>query len=198
MIRFFDIIISFLGLFILLPLFIIIGILIKIDSKGHIFFRQERIGKNEKPFFLLKFRTMENNAEKKGLQLTIGQKDNRITKVGYYLRKHKLDELPQFLNVLKGEMSLVGPRPEVKKYVNLYSAEQKKVLNLRPGITDYASIEYKNENEILSKSKQPEQTYIQEIMPKKINLNLKYIKNRNLKEYFKILFLTFIHISINE
>jgi lipopolysaccharide/colanic/teichoic acid biosynthesis glycosyltransferase len=160
--------------------------LILIDSKGGIFFTQNRVGKNNKDFKLLKFRTMKNNSEKKG-QLTIGSKDTRITKIGYYLRKFKIDEIPQVLNVLKGDMSLVGPRPEVRKYVDKYSDYQKQVLNVKPGITDFASIEYFNENEILSKSENPEETYIQEIMPHKIELNLEFINNPSLKNYFLII-----------
>jgi len=134
---------------------------------------------------------MYTGADKKGL-LTVGGKDNRITKVGFYLRKYKLDELPQLLNVLKGDMSIVGPRPEVRKYVDLYSAEQLRVLSVRPGITDYASIEYRNENDLLAEAESPEKMYIQEIMPKKIELNFKYINNRSIGSYFKIIFQTII------
>ena len=192
--RFFDILFSLFALVFLSPLFLFITLLIKLESKGNAFFKQLRVGEKGKHFNLLKFRTMVNNAEKKGLQLTVGKKDNRITKVGYLLRKYKLDELPQLINVLKGEMSIVGPRPEVPKYVDLYTEEQRKVLNSKPGISDYASIEFINENEILAKAENPEQIYIHEIMPAKIRLNLKYIENRNLKEYFKIIFYTFYQI----
>lgn len=187
--RLFDIFFSLIGIIILLPVFIIISLLIILDSKGGIFYAQERIGKNEKPFKLYKFRTMKTDSEKKGL-LTIGSKDNRVTKVGYYLRKSKVDELPQLFNVLIGNMSLVGPRPEVKQYTIMYSAEQKKVFSVRPGITDYASIAYRNENELLSHSNKPEKTYIETIMPDKLKLNLKYIAEQNLVTDIKIIFKT--------
>jgi lipopolysaccharide/colanic/teichoic acid biosynthesis glycosyltransferase len=189
MIRIFDILFSFLGLIILAPIFIVIAILIIYTSKGNIFYAQKRVGKHNKDFTLFKFRTMRANADKSGL-LTVGTKDARITKVGYFLRKYKLDELPQLFNVLKGDMSLVGPRPEVRKYVDLYNDEQKRVLNVRPGITDYASIEYRNENKILAQFDEPEKQYVEEIMPQKLRLSLRYVENRIVKEYFKILFLT--------
>lgn len=160
-----------------------------LDSRGGIFYRQVRVGKNNKDFFLLKFRTMQSGADKKGL-LTVGSKDSRVTRVGYYLRKYKLDELPQLFNVLFGGMSLVGPRPEVRKYVDLYNQEQQQVLSVKPGITDYASIEYSNENEILAKAENPEQTYITEIMPHKLLLNLKYIHEQGFITDVKIIFRT--------
>lgn len=160
-----DFIFSFIGTIILLPFMIIISIVIKGTSKGPILFKQERVGKDGKPFKILKFRTMVPDAEKLGLKITVG-KDPRVTKVGEFLRKYKLDELPQILNILKGDMSFVGPRPEVKKYVDLYTEDQKKVLSIRPGVTDLASIEYKDENIILDKSENPEETYINEIMQK--------------------------------
>ncbi|MDD2386989.1 MAG: sugar transferase [Bacteroidales bacterium] len=191
--RVFDIVCSFLGLLALLPLFILISILIIIDSKGGIFFRQVRVGKNNKDFKILKFRTMRPNSDKSGL-LTIGSKDNRVTKIGYFLRKYKLDELPQLINVFVGDMSFVGPRPEVRKYVDMYDQKQLKVLSLRPGITDYASIEYSNENELLSKSDNPEQTYINEIMPAKLSLNLKYIKEKGIKTDIRLIFKTIAKI----
>jgi lipopolysaccharide/colanic/teichoic acid biosynthesis glycosyltransferase len=189
MIRFFDILFSFLGLIILAPVFIIIALLNVCTSRGGIFYTQKRVGQHNKDFTLFKFRTMRTGAEAKGL-LTVGTKDTRVTSLGYFLRKYKLDELPQLWNVLKGDMSLVGPRPEVRKYVDLYNNEQKHVLDVRPGITDYASIEYRNENHILAQSDNPEKQYIEEIMPEKLRLNLRYIENRSLKAYFKILFLT--------
>jgi len=192
--RFFDILFSLIGLLILSPFFLFFILIIRIESKGKAFFSQTRVGEKGRLFKLLKFRTMVVDAEKKGLQLTVGNRDKRITKVGYFLRKYKLDELPQFINVLKGEMSIVGPRPEVQKYVNLYTKEQQKILQVKPGITDYASIEYINENEILAKAENPEQIYINEIMPAKISLNLKYVENKSLKEYFKIIFITFYQI----
>ena len=197
MIKFlFDIFFSFFGLLTISPILFIISILIKIDSRGTIFYLQYRIGKNQKEFKLIKFRTMSANSDKKGL-LTIGNKDSRITKIGYYLRKYKLDELPQLINIIKGDMSFVGPRPEVKKYVDLYSPEQKKILSIKPGITDYASIEYVNENEILAKSDEPEHTYINKVMPHKLKLNLKYINEMCLLVDLKIIFQTFIKIIKN-
>ena len=190
MIRFFDIIFSALGLVILAPVFLAICLKIRLGSKGGSFYIQERIGKDGKPFGLYKFRTMRIGADSEGL-LTVGEHDQRITRIGYFLRKTKMDELPQLLNVLKGEMSLVGPRPEVRKYVELYTEEQRKVLSVRPGITDYASIEYVNENELLSQAEDPERTYIEKVMPDKIKLNMKYLEHYTLTEYFKIIFLTF-------
>jgi lipopolysaccharide/colanic/teichoic acid biosynthesis glycosyltransferase len=164
-------------------------VLISIDSKGGVFYKQVRIGKNFSPFKLYKFRSMTTDADKKGL-LTVGNKDSRITSIGYYLRKYKLDELPQLINVLLGDMSFVGPRPEVEKYVKLYNQEQLKVLNVKPGITDWASIKYVNENEILAKSTQPEITYIEEIMPAKLKLNLEYVNHNNIFMDVKIILLT--------
>ena len=189
MIRFFDLLFSFLGLIILLPFFLIIGIVIIIDSRGGIFYLQERVGRNNRDFRLIKFRTMHSGADKKG-GLTIGMRDPRITFMGFFLRKYKLDELPQLINVLKGEMSLVGPRPELRKYVDLYSEEQKKVLELRPGITDIASLEYINENELLGASADPERTYIELIMPAKLELNRKFQQNPHSRNYFRIIGLT--------
>jgi lipopolysaccharide/colanic/teichoic acid biosynthesis glycosyltransferase len=187
--RVFDIVCSFVGILLLLPIFLLIALLITLDSRGGIFYRQIRVGKDNKDFFLLKFRTMQSGADKKGL-LTVGSKDSRVTRVGYYLRKYKLDELPQLFNVLFGRMSLVGPRPEVRKYVDLYNKEQQQVLTVKPGITDYASIEYANENEILAKAENPEQTYINEIMPHKLLLNLKYIHEQGFVTDVKIILKT--------
>ena len=195
MIRLFDILFSALGLIILSPLFAVLYILIRTESKGGAFYVQERIGKDGKPFGLYKFRTMRTGSESEGL-LTIGEHDNRITRIGYFLRKTKIDELPQLMNVLKGNMSLVGPRPEVRKYVDLYTEEQLKVLSVRPGITDYASIEYVNENELLSKADDPDRVYIEEIMPDKIKLNMKYLEHYTISEYFKIIFLTFKSLMV--
>ncbi len=188
-IRCFDVLFAFLGIVILLPFFIVIALLIKLTSAGPILFKQNRVGKNNVDFKLFKFRTMQVNAESKG-QLTVGGRDSRITNVGYFLRKFKLDELPQLFNVLNGTMSLVGPRPEVRKFVNFYTVEQQKVLLVLPGITDFASIEFRNENELLSNATNPEQYYIEVIMPKKIDLNKQFIENRTLKNYFSILFTT--------
>lgn len=190
MIRLLDILFSLIGLVVLSPALLLIYILIICESKGNGFYIQERIGKNGKPFGLYKFRTMRIGADANG-QLTIGKRDNRITRVGYYLRRTKIDELPQLLNVLKGDMSLVGPRPEVRKYVDLYTDEQRKVLNVRPGITDYASIEYVNESELLEKADDPDRLYIDTIMPDKIKLNMKYLEHYTVSEYFRIIFKTF-------
>ncbi|WP_297133213.1 sugar transferase, partial [Terrisporobacter sp.] len=162
--------------------------------KGPVFFKQKRVGKNKKIFEIYKFRTMVTDAEKLGKQITVGN-DTRITRVGNLIRKCKLDELPQLINVLKGEMSLVGPRPEVPRYVDLYDEYQEQILLVQPGITDYASIEYRNENDILGKSNNPEDTYIQEVMPAKIELNMKYIKNISLIEDIKLIFSTIVAIA---
>ena len=193
MIRFFDFILSLVGLVVLAPIFIVLAIWIKTDSKGPVFYKQVRVGRNGIDFGLFKFRSMVVDADKKGL-ITVGGRDPRITRSGYFIRRYKLDELPQLINVLVGDMSLVGPRPEVRKYVDLYTDEQQKVLSVKPGITDYASIEYMDENEILGKSSDPEKTYIEEIMPEKIKYNMKYIQNKNVSEYFKIIFLTLLKI----
>ena len=193
MIRFFDFILSLVGLVVLAPILIVLAIWIKIDSKGPVFYKQVRVGQSGIDFGLFKFRSMVVDADKKGL-ITVGGRDPRITRSGYFIRKYKLDELPQLINVLVGDMSLVGPRPEVRKYVELYTDEQQKVLSVKPGITDYASIEYMDENEILGKSNDPEKTYIEEIMPEKIKYNMKYIQNKNVSEYFKIIFLTLLKI----
>lgn len=191
--RVFDIIASSCGLIILSPMLLIVGLAIKVDSKGPVFFKQKRVGKNKEIFEIYKFRTMVTDAEKLGKQITVGN-DNRVTRVGKFIRKCKLDEFPQLINVLKGEMSLVGPRPEVPRYVELYSTYQSQILLVQPGITDYASIEYRNENEILGKSKNPEKTYIEEIMPIKIELNMKYIRNISLFEDIKLVINTILAI----
>ncbi|WKD86119.1 Putative undecaprenyl-phosphate N-acetylgalactosaminyl 1-phosphate transferase [Polaribacter huanghezhanensis] len=177
--RIFDFTISFISLLILLPILFLVSVIIKFSSSGPVFYKQVRVGRRNKDFKIFKFRTMHIDADKIGL-LTIGGRDPRVTYVGYYLRKYKLDELPQLINVFKGDMSFVGPRPEVRQYVNLYSDDQKKVLNVKPGITDLASIEFRDENEILSKQADPNQYYIDIIMPHKLKINLRYIENRNL------------------
>lgn len=187
--RIFDIISSLIVLLIGLPFFLLLALAIVIDSRGGIFYRQIRVGRNEKEFYLYKFRSMVSNADKKG-QLTVGASDSRITRVGKFIRKFKLDEFPQLINVIKGEMSIVGPRPEVPKYVKMYNNEQRKVLSVRPGLTDYASLEYINENDILGKAENPEQLYIQEIMPAKLELNLRYIAEKSLLTDLKIIFRT--------
>ncbi len=177
--RLFDIVCSLTGIVLLLPVFVVIYLAIIINSGFPVFYFQNRVGMGNKDFRLFKFRTMYIDADKKGL-LTVGGRDPRVTPVGYYLRKYKLDELPQLFNVLFGSMSLVGPRPEVRKYVDMYNQEQKRVLEVKPGITDYASLDYINENELLAASENPEETYIKEIMPSKLQLNLKYINEAGL------------------
>jgi lipopolysaccharide/colanic/teichoic acid biosynthesis glycosyltransferase len=177
--RVFDFFAALIGIIVISPILIVVSIAIKLDSPGNIMFLQKRVGKDKKEFYIYKFRTMVTDAEKLGKQITVG-KDSRITKVGAFLRKYKIDELPQLFNVLKGDMSLVGPRPEVPKYVALYNEEQKKVLSVRPGITDLASLRYSDENEILGKVDNPEEYYINVIMKDKLNLNLEYIEKSNL------------------
>lgn len=192
--RIFDIVASATGLILLSPILILIAICIKLDSKGPVFFKQVRVGKNKQLFKIYKFRTMVTDAERLGKQITIGN-DSRITKIGKFIRKCKLDELPQLINVVKGEMSLVGPRPEVPRYVELYDKYQEQILLVRPGITDYASIEFRNENELLGISSNPEITYINEVMPTKIDLNMKYIEKISLYEDIKLIFATLIAIA---
>ena len=172
--RFLDVLFSIVGIFILFPFSLFIVFWIILDSQGGVFYTQDRIGKDGSLFRLIKFRTMVSGADKSGL-LTIGGKDQRITKSGFFLRKFKLDELPQLFNVLLGQMSIVGPRPEVKLYVDMYTEEQRRVLCVRPGITDWASICFSNENELLSKIENPQEYYIDIIVPHKINLNLKIL-----------------------
>ncbi len=191
--RLFDILASLFGIIILLPFFMVICLTMAVSCGFPLFYMQTRVGKNNKDFKLFKFRTMHLDADKKGL-LTVGGHDPRVTKIGYYLRKYKLDELPQLFNVLFGTMSLVGPRPEVRKYVDLYNNEQQKVLSVRPGITDFASLEFINENDLLAKSANPEQTYINDIMPAKLTLNAKYIEQHDLLVDFKIIVNTILKI----
>ena len=176
--RIFDFICSTLGLIVLSPILIAIAIKIKIGSDGPVFFKQIRVGEKNKEFRILKFRTMVVDAEKLGRQITVGN-DSRITKIGGFLRKYKLDELPQLINVFKGDMSLVGPRPEVPRYVKLYNEEQRKVLEVKPGITDLASIRYRDENDLLGEAENPDDLYINTIMPDKLALNLVYINKNN-------------------
>lgn len=189
--RLFDIIVSFFSLLFFAPIIIIVSILVKLTSTGPVFYRQIRVGENNRDFKIFKFRTMRVDSDKLGL-LTVSNTDSRITKVGYYLRKYKLDELPQLINVFIGNMSLVGPRPEVRKYVDLYSPEQMMVFKVRPGITDLASIEFRNENEILSTKDDPNQYYIDVIMPRKIAINLSYIENRTIWKDISVIIQTFI------
>lgn len=187
--RLFDIVCSFFGLVFLSPLFIFLSLWVGLSSRGGVFYKQRRVGLNGRDFTLYKFRSMAVGSDKKGL-LTVGGKDSRVTKAGYFIRKYKLDELPQLFNVLKGDMSFVGPRPEVRKYVDMYSEEQKRVLSVRPGITDIASMKYRNENDILAKAENPEQYYIDVIMPDKLALNLEYIDTRNFFRDIKLIFRT--------
>ncbi|MDB4606695.1 sugar transferase [Crocinitomicaceae bacterium] len=194
--RAFDILFSLVVLIIFFPFGLLISIAILSSSRGGVFYRQERIGKRGKPFMLFKFRSMKLNADKKG-KLTVGMTDSRITKIGVFIRKYKLDEFPQFINVLIGDMSVVGPRPEVEEFVAYYTDEQKRILDVKPGITDYASIEYFNENALLAASENPKQDYIKKIMPQKINLNQKYIKRPTLTHDLKIILRTVQRILKN-
>jgi lipopolysaccharide/colanic/teichoic acid biosynthesis glycosyltransferase len=193
MLRILDVFFSLLGLIFLTPFFLFLALWIKLDSNGPVFYIQKRVGKNNIDFDLYKFRSMNLNADKFGL-LTVGGRDSRITNSGYFLRKYKLDELPQLFNVLIGDMSLVGPRPEVRKYVEFYSKEQMIVLSVRPGITDISSLTYKNENELLGNSENPEKTYLEEVMPRKIELSMAFIKNPTISVYFQIILKTIFNI----
>ena len=192
--KLFDFAFSIAGLVILSPLFLVISVWIKLDSKGSVFYKQVRVGKNSSDFKLYKFRTMRTDSDKSGL-LTVGGRDPRITGAGYFLRKFKLDELPQLFNIAAGQMSFVGPRPEVRKYVDLYNDEQRKVLSVLPGITDVASIKYRNENELLEKAEDPESYYIESIMPDKLKLNLDYIEQRSFTNDIKVIFKTLAAIT---
>lgn len=191
--RCFDFIFACFGLVITFPILIIFAILIKIDSKGPVLFIQKRVGKNNKDFNIYKFRTMYTKPESKGL-LTIGNSDSRVTRLGYFLRRYKIDEFPQLLNVLFGDMSFVGPRPELRHYVNFYKNEDLLILSVRPGITGLASLEFRNEVELLKKSKNPEDYYITTIIPHKLSLNKTYIKNQSIIYDFKLIFKTIWHV----
>lgn len=184
--RLFDLFFSIVFITVFAPLFLCIAILIKFDDGGAVFFRQLRVGKNSRPFYLWKFRTMKPNSESSG-QITVGARDLRITRIGFYLRKYKIDELPQMWNIVLGDMSVVGPRPEVPKYVALYAESDKIVLSIRPGLTDYASLDYFSENELLAASSDPERTYREEIMPAKLKLNKRYIQEMSLRTDLKII-----------
>jgi lipopolysaccharide/colanic/teichoic acid biosynthesis glycosyltransferase len=187
--RVLDILFALLAVaFLLLP-GLIIALMIKLGSKGGVFFKQIRVGKEGSEFSIIKFRSMKPESESTG-QLTVGERDPRITRIGQFLRKSKLDETPQLFNIIKGEMSIVGPRPEVPKYVSMYTTEQRQVLAVRPGLTDLASLEYFEENRLLGESMDPEQTYIDTIMPHKLSLNMKYIKEKSLLLDAKIIWLT--------
>ena len=187
--RFFDIVLSIAGLLVVLPFLPFIAVLIKLDSRGPVFFRQERIGKGFRRFTIYKLRTMQAGADKKGALITAGG-DNRVTKAGSFLRKYKIDELPQLFNVLRGDMSFVGPRPEVSRYVQLFEKDYRKLLTVRPGITDPASLTYSNEEAILSKANAFEEVYINKILPEKIKLSSQYVDNHNLMTDLKLILMT--------
>lgn len=191
--RLFDIVASGCGLLVLSPLFIVLAIWIKLDSKGPVFYRQVRVGRDNRDFKLFKFRSMRVGADKQGL-ITVGGRDPRITRSGYFIRKYKLDEFPQLINVFIGDMSLVGPRPEVRKYVDMYTPEQMRVLSVRPGITDLASIRYRNENELLEQAENPDEYYEQVIMQDKLRINLEYVDNHSFWNDIKLIFMTFWEI----
>lgn len=184
--RLFDLSISLIVTLVLLPLMLAVALVVGVSSRGGVLYRQKRVGRFGRDFVILKFRTMYRGSDQQGL-LTIGGRDSRITPVGYWLRKYKLDELPQFLNVVWGSMSLVGPRPEVRQYVDLYTPEQRKVLNVRPGITDPASIHYIDENRLLEQASDPMKTYVEEIMPHKLAINLRYLETASCLNDLKVL-----------
>lgn len=191
--RLFDILASGVGLICLSPLFAVLAVWIKCDSRGPVFYRQVRVGKGNRDFRLFKFRSMRPDSDKLGL-ITVGGHDPRVTRSGYYIRKYKLDEFPQLINVFKGDMSLVGPRPEVRKYVDMYTPEQMRVLSVRPGITSLASIRYRNENEILAKADDPDRCYIEKIMPDKLAIDLEYVDKASLWNDIRLIFSTFREI----
>ncbi|MBR5029379.1 MAG: sugar transferase [Bacteroidales bacterium] len=194
--RIFDIFFSFSGLLLLSPLFLVLAVWISLDSRGGVFYRQLRVGRGNRDFRLIKFRSMRTDADKAGL-ITVGGHDPRITRSGYFIRKYKLDELSQLINVLKGDMSFVGPRPEVRKYVDMYTPEQLHVLDVRPGITDEASIRYRNENELLATADDPERFYIETVMPDKLRINLEYVQNHSLWGDIKLIFRTLKKVLID-
>jgi lipopolysaccharide/colanic/teichoic acid biosynthesis glycosyltransferase len=187
--RLFDLGAALCGLLLLCPAFVLISLWVMFDSRGGVFYRQVRVGRGGRDFGMFKFRTMHTGADRKGL-LTVGGRDPRVTRAGYHLRRLKLDELPQLINVLLGDMSLVGPRPEVRRYVDLYTPEQRRVLDVRPGITDLASIAYSNENEMLAQQPDPERHYIEVIMPDKIRLNLQHINDPSALKDLKVIWQT--------
>ncbi|WP_418603892.1 sugar transferase [Hwangdonia sp.] len=191
--RVFDLVFSFIGLLLLAPFLILIAILIKVDSKGHVLFIQNRVGKNNVDFNIFKFRTMHVKSEKKGL-LTLGNHDSRITKIGYFLRRYKIDEFPQLINILKGDMSFVGPRPELRYYVNFYNDDDMRIFKVRPGITGLASLKYRNEVELLKAAENPEEFFIKTIIPDKLRFNKMYIEKRNFFFDLKLIFLTVIKV----
>ena len=191
--RCFDMVFSLIGLMLLTPLLLLISFIIIIDSKGPVFFIQGRVGKNNKDFNIYKFRTMRIQSESKGL-LTLGNHDSRITQVGYFLRRYKIDEFPQLLNILKGDMSFVGPRPELRYYVNFYSEDDLRIFEVRPGITGLASLKYRNEVELLKAAENPEEFFIKTIIPDKLKYNKAYIKRRNFFFDLKLIFITIVKV----
>ena len=193
--RLFDIIASGLGLIVLSPLFAVLAVWIKADSPGPVFYRQTRVGRGNRDFRLYKFRSMRPDSDKLGL-ITVGGHDPRVTRSGYYIRKYKLDEFPQLINVFVGDMSLVGPRPEVRKYVDMYTPEQMRVLTVRPGITSLASIRYRNENDILAAAADPDRCYIEQVMPDKLAIDLEYVNRATFWNDIKLIFSTFREIIV--
>ena len=191
--RLFDIIASGLGLICLSPLFAVLAVWIKCDSKGPVFYRQVRVGRNNRDFRIYKFRSMRPDSDKLGL-ITVGGRDPRVTRSGYYIRKYKLDEFPQLINVFIGDMSLVGPRPEVRKYVDMYTPEQMRVLSVRPGITSLASLHYRNENELLAQAEDPDRCYVEKVMPDKLAIDLEYVPKANLLTDIRLIFATIASI----
>ena len=191
--RLFDVVFSVIGMILLFPILLLISILIKLDSKGPILFIQGRVGKNNKDFNIFKFRTMRVLSDKKGL-LTLGNNDSRITKMGYVLRRYKIDEFPQLINILKGDMSFVGPRPELRYYVNFYNDDDMKIFEVRPGITGLASLKYRNEVELLKAAKDPEAFFIKTIIPDKLKYNKAYISKQNFFFDLKLILLTIVKV----
>lgn len=191
--RLFDILASGFGLICLSPLFAVLAVWIKCDSPGPVFYRQVRVGRGNKDFRIFKFRSMRVGSDKKGL-ITVGGHDPRVTRSGYYIRKYKLDEFPQLINVFIGDMSLVGPRPEVRKYVDIYTPEQLRVLDVRPGITSLASLRYRNENELLAQAEDPDRCYVEKVMPDKLAIDLEYVPKANLLTDIKLIFATIASI----
>jgi lipopolysaccharide/colanic/teichoic acid biosynthesis glycosyltransferase len=188
-----DIVVSLIGLICLLPLLLVVAVLIKLDSRGPIFFKQKRIGMQFRPFQILKFRTMTQNSNVGGRSITVGD-DPRITRVGWFLRKAKIDELPQLINVLRGEMTFVGPRPEVPQYVELFRQDYEEILKMRPGITDLASIKYRDEAALLGQSQNPEEEYVTRVLPDKINLGKEYIRRSSVFFDLTVIFKTFLRL----
>lgn len=194
--RLFDILASGFGLICLSPLFAVLAVWIKCDSPGPVFYRQVRVGRSNKDFRIFKFRSMRVGSDKKGL-ITVGGHDPRVTRSGYYIRKYKLDEFPQLINVFIGDMSLVGPRPEVRKYVDMYTPEQLRVLDVRPGITSLASLRYRNENELLAQAEDPDRCYVEKVMPDKLAIDLEYVPKANFLTDIKLIFATIASIIKN-